>query len=65
MPLTLDEVITDGGQVAALAAKCKAGIEALPKPPAALTASDICNLTASLLPEVGALIDQVIADTKD
>jgi hypothetical protein len=65
MPLTIDEVIADGGAVAAFVSKVRASVEGLPKPPAVLKASDVTKVIADLAPELGALIDKVQEDIKD
>jgi len=65
MPLDLQEIIEDGAEVGAFVGKLQSAVAALPKPPAVLTASDVCAVIASAAPECGALIDKIRADIAD
>ena len=62
MPLTIDEIIEDGGEAAALIKAVRDGAAKLPTP---LTAGSVARLAAAILPELGDLVDQTRVDIAD
>lgn len=65
MPLTIDEVITDGSAVSALVKKIVSSVQAMPKPPAAVSAEAWGKLVAEIAPELGLLVDTIRQDIAD
>ena len=65
MPFTIPEAIADFPEFLAFINKVVAGVEALPKPPAEVSVSAYTNLIASLLPELGNLIDTIRKQAAD
>jgi hypothetical protein len=65
MGFTIPEAIADFPELLAFINKAIAGAQALPKPPAQVGASDVANLVASLLPDLGKLIDKIRAQAAD
>jgi hypothetical protein len=59
MPFTVPEIVSDLPALLTLVNKIATGVEALPKPPAPVSAKAYADLVASLLPDLGALIDVV------
>ncbi len=65
MPLDIQEIIADGAQVGVFVQKVKLFAESLPKAGEPVSAKQIADGLASLLPELGALVDQIRADLVD
>jgi hypothetical protein len=65
MAFTVPEVLADLPALLNLVNKIAAGVEALPDPPAAVSAKAYADLVASVLPDLGALIDVIRAQAAD
>lgn len=65
MPLTIEEVIANGGSLAAFVARVRDVAAALGAEGAPQNAEVYASAIASLLPDLGRLVDQVRADIAD
>jgi len=62
MPFTIPEALADLPELLVIVQKIASGAQALPKP---LSASAVTDLAASVLPDLGRLIDKVAAQAAD
>ncbi len=65
MPFTIPEALADLPELLTLVQKISAGVEGLPKPPAPVSAASYANLVASILPDLGKLIDEIRVQAAD
>lgn len=65
MSFTLPEALADIPELLVLVQKIQAGVAALPQPPAPVSAAAYADLVASVLPDLGKLIDKVRGQAAD
>ena len=65
MPFTIPETLEDLPALLTLVQKINTGVSAMPKPPAPVTAKAYADLVASVLPDLGSLIDVIRKQAAD